>query len=262
VEAQGKAERDQRKLAQQVERLEGEVKAEKEPLRSWKATKKKLGDEQVFLRTLVKQAEDNAWSFPGNRQDHHRRCCRAAADAAAALRQEKLLTPPTPFLMKNGCISLRSAACWPSSWCSIFRRRKSARSSTGNTRSPPKCRRKPRPRKRPGLKPSPVPTPKTCRSTRCGRGKKEAEKLAKWESVGKEIQDATNKYNADGDRSAKKAAALELELTTLRAAKEKLNREAFELARQVELGKSVAGQRKSKSSATPRWFPTPRRGAR
>jgi hypothetical protein len=66
---------------------------------------------------------------------------------------------------------------------------------------------------------------------------KEAERVAKWEAVGREIQEATNKHNADADRYAKRSAALELELTNLRAEKEKLNREAFELAKQVELGK-------------------------
>ena len=67
--------------------------------------------------------------------------------------------------------------------------------------------------------------------------KKEADKVARWEEEGRKIQEATDKYNADADRSAKKAAALELQLTDLRAQKEKLNREAFDLAKQVELGK-------------------------
>ncbi len=66
---------------------------------------------------------------------------------------------------------------------------------------------------------------------------KEAERTAKWEAVGREIQEATNKHLADADRYAKRSAELELQLTNLRAQKEKLNREAFELAKQVELGK-------------------------
>ena len=67
--------------------------------------------------------------------------------------------------------------------------------------------------------------------------KKEADRVAKWEAEGQKIQEATDKFNAQADQSAKKAAALELQLTTLRAEKEKLNREAFDLAKQVELGK-------------------------
>ena len=55
--------------------------------------------------------------------------------------------------------------------------------------------------------------------------------------LGKEIQDATDKYNAEADRNAKKSAELEIKLSALRAEKEKLNREAFELAKQVEQGK-------------------------
>jgi membrane protein involved in colicin uptake len=67
--------------------------------------------------------------------------------------------------------------------------------------------------------------------------KKEADRVAKWEAEGQKIKDATDKYNAEADRSARKAAALELQLTDLRAQKEKLNREAFDLTKQVELGK-------------------------
>ena len=67
--------------------------------------------------------------------------------------------------------------------------------------------------------------------------KKEAEKLAKWDEEGRRIQEATDKYNAEADASSKKAAELEVQLSALRAAKEKLNRETFELAKQVELGK-------------------------
>jgi chromosome segregation ATPase len=67
--------------------------------------------------------------------------------------------------------------------------------------------------------------------------KKEADRVAKWEAEGQKIQEATDKYNAEADRSAKKAAELELQLASLRAEKEKLNREAFDLAKQVELGK-------------------------
>jgi cytoskeletal protein RodZ len=67
--------------------------------------------------------------------------------------------------------------------------------------------------------------------------KKEADKVAAWEAQGQKIQDATNKYNAQADASAKKAAELEVQLSALRTEKEKLNREAFDLAKGVELGK-------------------------
>src|SRR6185295_12189387 len=65
--------------------------------------------------------------------------------------------------------------------------------------------------------------------------KKEADRLAKWEADNRSIQEATDKHNAAADRSAKQSAQLELQLTDLRAQKERLNREAFELSKQVEL---------------------------
>lgn len=67
--------------------------------------------------------------------------------------------------------------------------------------------------------------------------KKEAERLARWEEEGRKIQETTDKYNAEANTSSKRAAELEVQLSALRATKEKLNREAFELAKQVELGK-------------------------
>ncbi len=67
--------------------------------------------------------------------------------------------------------------------------------------------------------------------------KKESEKLARWEEDGRKIQEATDKFTTEADSSAKTAAELEVKLSTLRAAKEKLNREAFEFAKQVEMGK-------------------------
>ena len=67
--------------------------------------------------------------------------------------------------------------------------------------------------------------------------KKDAEKLARWEEEGRKLQESTDKYNAEAELSSKKSAELEIQLSALRAAKEKLNREAFELAKQVELGK-------------------------
>ncbi|MEO6005946.1 MAG: hypothetical protein ABIZ04_08785 [Opitutus sp.] len=64
--------------------------------------------------------------------------------------------------------------------------------------------------------------------------KKEADKLARWNAEGQKIQDATNAANAKADAYAKQISNLELELNTLRTNKEKLNREAFEFAKQVE----------------------------
>jgi len=64
--------------------------------------------------------------------------------------------------------------------------------------------------------------------------RKEAEKVAKWEADGKKIQETTDQYNAEADLSAKKAADLEVQLSALRMAKEKVNREAFELSKEVE----------------------------
>ena len=59
VEARDKANRDQDKLAKQVTRLETEVQTEKDGIAKLETDKKKLNDEQVFLRIYVKQAEDN-----------------------------------------------------------------------------------------------------------------------------------------------------------------------------------------------------------
>ncbi len=64
--------------------------------------------------------------------------------------------------------------------------------------------------------------------------KKEADRLAKSVAEMRKIQDETNELNAKADAYAKEASNLEIELSTLRSNKEKLNREAFELAKQVE----------------------------
>ena len=60
IEARDKADRDQRKLASQVERLEKEVQSEKDAIAKLEAEKKKSIEEVAFLKTYVKQAEDNA----------------------------------------------------------------------------------------------------------------------------------------------------------------------------------------------------------
>lgn len=64
--------------------------------------------------------------------------------------------------------------------------------------------------------------------------KKEADRIAKWEATSLEIQTSTNDYLAKGDQFQKQINSLELELAALRANKEKLNREAFDFAKQVE----------------------------
>jgi chromosome segregation ATPase len=63
---------------------------------------------------------------------------------------------------------------------------------------------------------------------------KEAKKIADWEAVGKEIQDATDKNTAEADAFARQIANLEIELDTLRKAKEKLNAEVLTQAKAVE----------------------------
>lgn len=66
---------------------------------------------------------------------------------------------------------------------------------------------------------------------------KEAAKLAKQAAADKEVKDATDKALAEGDKAARESSALDIELDRLRRSKEKSNREAFELAKQVELAK-------------------------
>lgn len=64
--------------------------------------------------------------------------------------------------------------------------------------------------------------------------KKEADRIAAWEAVGKEIQDATDKNNAEADAFARQAANLEIELDALRRAKEKINGEVLIQSKAVE----------------------------
>lgn len=87
IEARNKADRDQQKLGQQVERLQKEVKFEKEAIAEIEATKKQAIDEQTFLRTYVKQAEANARSLSEVLEKIAAAdTARAAADALAAVR--------------------------------------------------------------------------------------------------------------------------------------------------------------------------------
>ncbi len=67
--------------------------------------------------------------------------------------------------------------------------------------------------------------------------KKEKEKADKQAANDKEVRDATAQYNAEADKSAKEAGALEIELDRLRKEKDKLSRETFDLAKQVELAR-------------------------
>lgn len=67
--------------------------------------------------------------------------------------------------------------------------------------------------------------------------KKEADKIARQKAEDQKIQDATNAHNAKADAYSKQISKLEIELNALRANKEKLNREAFEFAKQVELAR-------------------------
>ncbi|MEO6005947.1 MAG: hypothetical protein ABIZ04_08790 [Opitutus sp.] len=63
VEARDKANRDQIKLAQQVERLEKDIKVEKEAIAKIDEERKRAADEEKFLKTYVKQAETNTKSL-------------------------------------------------------------------------------------------------------------------------------------------------------------------------------------------------------
>lgn len=67
--------------------------------------------------------------------------------------------------------------------------------------------------------------------------KKEKEKIDKQAANDKEVRDATAQYNAEADKFAKEAATLEIELDRLRKDKDKLSRETFDLAKQVELAR-------------------------
>lgn len=66
---------------------------------------------------------------------------------------------------------------------------------------------------------------------------KEAAKLAKQAAADKEVKDTTDKALAEGDKFAKEVSKLEIDLDTLHKGKDKASREAFDLAKQVELAK-------------------------
>lgn len=89
VEARNKSYRDRDKLEKQVERLTGEVKAEKETIAKLEEQKRKLADEEKFLRTYVTMAEANAKSLADVIDEINKAEAAQAAAAAAAARAAK-----------------------------------------------------------------------------------------------------------------------------------------------------------------------------
>lgn len=85
IEARDKANREQIKLGQQVERLEKDIKVEKDAIAKIEDEMKRAVDEQKFLRTYVKQAESNTKSLSEVLERIAAAdAAKAAADAAAA----------------------------------------------------------------------------------------------------------------------------------------------------------------------------------
>ena len=67
--------------------------------------------------------------------------------------------------------------------------------------------------------------------------KKLDEKMARQAADDKKVSDQTAEYTAKANAAAKQVAALEIELDRLRKEKDKTSREAFDLAKQVELAR-------------------------
>lgn len=67
--------------------------------------------------------------------------------------------------------------------------------------------------------------------------KKEDERRAKQAAADKQIRDETNQARAEADKAHKELQQLEIALDKLRKDKDRLTREAFDLAKQVELAK-------------------------
>ena len=86
VDAKEKAYRDQDKYAKQVERLERDIKSEKEAIAKLEEDKKKSADELAFLRIYVRQADENVKSLKLvlDKISAADAASRAAAAAAAA----------------------------------------------------------------------------------------------------------------------------------------------------------------------------------
>jgi len=64
---------------------------------------------------------------------------------------------------------------------------------------------------------------------------KEADRIAKWEADGREIQEATNTFNAEADRISKDISEKEIRLDSLRKQKNQLNTDVLNAAKRVEL---------------------------
>ena len=85
VDARDKANADRQKFNTQVTRLETDLKNEKDAITKLEDEKKKLTDEQAFLRVYVKQADDNVKTLKTVLDKIVAAdAARAAADAAAA----------------------------------------------------------------------------------------------------------------------------------------------------------------------------------
>lgn len=67
--------------------------------------------------------------------------------------------------------------------------------------------------------------------------KKEEEKAAKQAIDDKKVKDQTAEYTAKGDAAQKQVNALEIELDRIRKEKDKTSREAFDIAKEVELAR-------------------------
>ena len=67
--------------------------------------------------------------------------------------------------------------------------------------------------------------------------KKEKEKADKQAADDKKVRDAIAEFTAKADSASKQAAALEAELDRIRKEKDRLSRETFDLAKQVELAR-------------------------
>lgn len=66
---------------------------------------------------------------------------------------------------------------------------------------------------------------------------KEEKKIREYEDAMKQLREETARYASEADALSKQANGLEIQLAEMRTLKEKTNREAFDLAKQVELAK-------------------------
>ncbi|KXU35593.1 hypothetical protein AXK11_00670 [Cephaloticoccus primus] len=64
---------------------------------------------------------------------------------------------------------------------------------------------------------------------------KEADRIAKWEAEGREIQKATDEFNAEANRISREISEKEIRLDSLRKQKDQLNTDVLEAAKRVEL---------------------------